>query len=164
VRDVNIIVGIDPGLYGAICFIKDRRGCEILDMPILAIERGGKNKKELDPHLLAEFLSRDIDHAFVEKVGSMPGQGVSSVFSFGTSYGIILGILAAKQIPYTLVPPQRWKKWMKVSASKDSSRSRASQLMPYAANQWPLVKHDGRAEAALIALYGKQIIEHEKND
>jgi crossover junction endodeoxyribonuclease RuvC len=84
----------------------------------------------------------------------MPGQGVSGVFAFGKAYGIILGVIAGHSIPLTLVPPVRWKRQMGVTKSKDGCRARASQLLPAAAHQWPLRKHDGRAEAALIALYG----------
>lgn len=152
-----MILGIDPGLSGALAF-KGENTLVAIDMPTVSIQRNGKNKREID---LAGLVS-DIDalgpveHAYVEQVGAMPGQGVSSVFSFGKSYGSILGILAAKRIPYTLVSPVRWKKALQVPAGKDAARHRASQLLPQYAELWPLVKHDGRAEAALIAVYGER--------
>jgi crossover junction endodeoxyribonuclease RuvC len=118
--------------------------------------RGGKQKRELDIIQLIDILARrQLTHAFVEQVGAMPGQGVSSTFAFGKAFGIILGVLAARSVPLTLVPPVRWKRAMGVlKGSKDGCRARASQLLPAAAHQWPLRRHDGRAEAALIALYG----------
>jgi crossover junction endodeoxyribonuclease RuvC len=84
----------------------------------------------------------------------MPGQGISSTFAFGKTFGIILGVLAARGIPLTLVPAVRWKRRLHVQKSKDAARARASQLLPRCADQWRLKKHDGRAESALIALFG----------
>ncbi|MGE5548417.1 MAG: hypothetical protein ACM33T_16045 [Solirubrobacterales bacterium] len=95
-----------------------------------------------------------IAHAFVEAVGAMPGQGVSSVFAFGKVFGLVLGILAANFIPHTLVPPQRWKRTLGVPADKDGARARASQLLPAHAGLWCRAKDDGRAEAALLAYFG----------
>ena len=148
-----LIAGIDVGLHGAIALLNGKR-LLVSDMPTHELIRGGKKKHELDIHKLAQELTAPITHCYVEKVNSMPGQGVSSVFSFGTSYGIVLGILAAYKIPYTLVPPMTWKKALNVPAAKDASRARASQLLPQHAGIWSKVKHDGRAESALIALYG----------
>jgi crossover junction endodeoxyribonuclease RuvC len=152
-----IIAGIDPGLSGAVALLDAETGAvvDLWDMPTLTLSRGGKAKRELDPHSLAGALGRDrIGHAFVENVGAMPGQGVSSVFSFGKSFGITIGVLATLGIPMTFVAPVAWKRTLGVPAAKDGARARASQLMPAAASHWPLVKHDGRAEAALIAHYG----------
>jgi crossover junction endodeoxyribonuclease RuvC len=152
-----ILAGIDPGLSGAVALLDAATGAivDIFDMPTLALSRGGKNKRELDPHSLAGAIGRDrMGHAFVELVGAMPGQGVSSVFSFGKSYGITLGVLATLGVPMSFVAPAAWKRALQVPAAKDGARARATQLMPAAAHHWPLVKHDGRAEAALIAYYG----------
>jgi crossover junction endodeoxyribonuclease RuvC len=162
-----IILGIDPGFSGALAFFSrapsphfdDPRFLCVNDMPTLALVRGAKNKREIDPHLLSDLIeSAKPGHAFIEKVGSMPGQGVSSVFAFGEGYGIIKGVLAALQVPFTIVSPQRWKKALGVPAAKDGARARASQLLPGAACNWPRVKDDGRAEATMIALYGAQQI------
>lgn len=153
----TLICGIDCGLSGAICLMCDGEVTEISDMPTLTLSRNGKTKREIDAHLLADWLERARPaHVFVEAVGAMPGQGTSSVFAFGKGYGVIIGILAALDLPVTLVPPQRWKRALGVKADKDAARARASQLMPSAAHHWPLKKHDGRAESAMICLFGWQ--------
>jgi crossover junction endodeoxyribonuclease RuvC len=151
-----LIAGIDVGLSGAICLLDTDGGFQINDMPTHALSRGGKNKRELDARRLSILLSGRIGHAFVEQVGAMPGQGVSGVFAFGKAYGVVIGVLAAHGVPMTFVSPVKWKKALQVPASKDGARARASQLLPQAAGEWPLVKDSGRAEAALIALWGIQ--------
>jgi crossover junction endodeoxyribonuclease RuvC len=121
----------------------------------MAPGRGGKTKRELDAHALARLIGdRRPGHAFVELVGAMPGQGVSSVFAFGKSFGVVIGVLAALDVPFTFVAPVVWKRAFGVPAAKDGARARASQLMPAAAHHWTRVRDDGRAEAALIAYYG----------
>lgn len=148
-----IVLGIDCGLSGAVCRMRDDGTVDRLDdVPTHALARGGKNKREIDTVALAALVAGDC--AFVEQVGAMPGQGVSAVFAFGKAYGIVLGIIAAKQISVTLVSPRRWKAALAVPAEKDGARARASQLMPAEAHRWTRVKDDGRAEAALIARYG----------
>jgi crossover junction endodeoxyribonuclease RuvC len=152
-----IVAGIDPGLSGAIAWLDSATGAvvDIADMPVHVLARGGKAKREIDVHALVRLVAaRRPGHAFVEQVGAMPGQGVSSTFSFGRAFGTIIGVSAATGTPYTLVAAVKWKRALGVPAAKDGSRARASQLMPAAAHHWPLVKHDGRAEAALIAYYG----------
>ncbi len=152
-----MIAGIDPGLGGAIAFLDAVRGgvVDIVDMPVLTLARGGKTKRDLDAHALARLIGeRRPGHAFVEQVGAMPGQGVSSVFSFGKSFGVAIGVLVALGAPMTFVAPAVWKRALGVPAAKDGARARASQLLPAAASHWPLAKHDGRAEAALIAYFG----------
>jgi len=156
---MTIICGIDPGLSGALAMLDARTGeLRVFDMPTFALARGGKNKREIDVVGLANLIAADRHpgHTFIEQVGAMPGQGVSGVFAFGKAYGIIIGVLAARGVPMTFVNPRVWKKALGVPAAKDGARARASQLMPTSAFWWPLVKHDGRAEAALIALYGRQ--------
>jgi crossover junction endodeoxyribonuclease RuvC len=150
------VCGIDPGLSGALFFLNaDGTTGEAVDMPVHMLARGGKAKRELDIAALLHILaSRPITHAFIELVGSMPKQGIASTFQFGKAYGIILGVVAALQIPHTLVSPVQWKRALQVPKVKAGARSRASQLLPKAAPQWPMVKHDGRAEAALLSLYG----------
>jgi crossover junction endodeoxyribonuclease RuvC len=152
-----MIAGIDPGLSGALFFLDPNRPAngEATDLPIHMLVRGGRKKRELDIAGLIEILTpHRIEHVFLEQVSAMPGQGVSSVFAFGKTYGAILGVIAAHSIPLTLVAPVVWKRALGVPKSKDGARARASQLLPEAASQWRLKKHDGRAEAALIALYG----------
>jgi crossover junction endodeoxyribonuclease RuvC len=151
-----IVAGIDPGLDGAIAFL-DAEDLTVADMPVLLLNRGGKRKRELDPHGVARLLrTTSIDHAFVEAVGARPGQGVTSMFSLGRSLGIIIGVLAALDIPLTMASPAAWKRSLGVPKAKDGARARASQLLPAAAAQWPLKKHHGRAEAALLALHGSR--------
>ena len=150
-----ILAGIDPGLSGAIAFLSTEGECATFDMPIYRLLRGGKNKGEIDPHALAQLLrDRCPGHAFVEGMRAMPGQGVTSMFALGKGYGIILGVLAAVGVPYTVIDARKWKRALAAPAEKDGARARASQLLPAAAGQWPLKKNDGRAEAALIAFYG----------
>jgi crossover junction endodeoxyribonuclease RuvC len=151
-----MIAGIDVGLSGALFFMEPGAPTgEAFDIPVHVLTRGGKSKRELDIAGLVGILAMHrIDHAFVEQVGAMPGQGFSSMFAFGKAFGIILGVIAAHNFPMTLVPPAVWKRAMGVTKSKDGSRARASQLLPEASHQWPLVRHHGQAEAALIALYG----------
>jgi len=161
------MIGIDPGLGGAIahCWRNNLETslrpkaveyeCKVWDMPTFEIVRGKKKKRDLDLGTLSDILYALRDwEAFVEQVGAMPGQGVTSMFAFGKAYGAPLGMLAAFQIPMTLVTPQKWKKALGVPKGKDAARQRATQLLPTSAVQWPLKKHDGRAEAALIAYYG----------
>ena len=152
-----MIIGIDPGLSGALFFLDPNRPAngEAVDLPVHLLVRGGKKRRELDiAGLIGILKSHQLDHAFLEQVSAMPGQGVSSVFAFGKTYGVILGVIAAHTIPLTLVAPAVWKRALAVPKAKDGARARASQLLPGAAAQWRLKKHDGRAEAALIAVYG----------
>ncbi len=151
------ILGIDPGLSGALAVIDigPVSNCVVFDMPTLALSRGGKAKREINVHRLVGMIeTAQPAHAYIEQIGAMPGQGVSSMFAMGKGYGIILGALAALGVPYTLVPPRLWKTSLRLSKDKDFSRSRASELLPAAAHQWSLKRHHGRAEAALIALWG----------
>jgi crossover junction endodeoxyribonuclease RuvC len=125
-----IIAGIDPGLSGAVALLDGGTGTvvDIFDMPTLELKRGGKTKREIDPHALAAALGRDrIGHAFIEAVGAMPGQGVASMFAFGKAFGIAIGVVSTLGIPSTLVAPMTWKKAMKVPAGKDAARARAAE-------------------------------------
>ena len=159
-----IVYGIDPGLSGAIAIVHASANMvtlhDVIDMPVVEVERNGKMKREVSAAGLAElFLVRRHyleSFAYVERVGAMPGQGVSSVFSFGRSTGIIEGVLAALKIPVTIVTPQSWQKTMAVRGGKDGSRARAMELLPREARMFARVKDDGRADAALIALAGAQ--------
>ena len=153
---MKLIVAIDPGLSGAVAFLDADLGLEVFDMPVHKLKRNGKTKREVDRYELARIIDAHapISHAFVEQVGAMPGQGVSSMFQFGRSLGIVEGVLAANFVPTDYVTPRKWRSALGVRAGKDGSRARASELMPRHAGQWTRVKDDGRAEAALIALFG----------
>jgi crossover junction endodeoxyribonuclease RuvC len=127
----------------------------IYDVPTLAIERNGKNKRQIDLHALLKIMrTHEVRHCYFESVNAMPGQGVSSMFQMGRGFGQIEMAIAALGIPVTYVSPMKWKKEMGVPKDKDGARQRASQLMPQFAHNWDRKKDDGRAEAALIALYG----------
>ena len=155
-----IVVGIDPGLSGAVAFYDTVEGAvEIVDMPTVELSRNGKNKREVSAVLLSGILTKHkVDAAFLERVNAMAGQGVTSVFSFGRSSGIVEGILAAYDIPTTLVTPQAWQKAVGQRAGKDGSRERAMQLFPAQAELFQRKKDDGRSDAALIAYYGAKML------
>ena len=151
-----MILGIDVGVHGALAFSLPH-GYLIEDMPIVTTKKGAKSQTSIDAYSLGRIIdakASDITHCYIESVHAMPGQGVSSCFNFGKSLGIIIGVVAANFIPMTLITPQEWKKALRVPADKDGARARASEIIPQAAHNWPLKKHDGRAEAALIAYFG----------
>ena len=149
------IAGIDPGLSGAICvFDVDKGMLTILDMPTVEVMSGKSVKRKLSEPMLAELLRpHEIEHCALEQVGAMPGQGVTSMFSFGQSYGAIRGVLAGLRIPITMVTPRKWMKDLKLSGGKDANRQRAAQLFPAYAASFSRVKDDGRADAALLAYW-----------
>lgn len=126
----------------------------ILDMPTVEVKSGKTMKRRLSEPMLAELLRpHDIEHVALEQVGSMPGQGVSSTFNFGQTYGGIRGVLAGLRIPITMVTPAKWTRDMKVSGGKDANRQRAAQLFPAYAASFSRVKDDGRADSALLAYW-----------
>jgi crossover junction endodeoxyribonuclease RuvC len=152
------VIGIDPGLSGAIAVINGNDDLIIFDMPTMTVERNGKAKRQVSASVLAQILKTaksDDCHVFVEKVSAMAGQGVTSVFSFGRSFGMIEGILAALHMPVTYVAPATWVKAVHRGAGKDASRSRAMELFPENQADFKRVKDDGRSDAALIAYWGK---------
>jgi len=151
-----IILGIDPGLSGAIAIYNIyTEELIVMDMPTVEMTRNGKHKREVSPALVADVIAgKGAVRAYMERVSAMPGQGVSSMFSFGRSAGVVEGVLAAYEIPVTLVTPQAWMKAMGVRAGKDGSRERAMQLFPAYSTLFARKKDDGRSDAALIAKYG----------
>jgi len=156
-----LIAGIDPGLSGAVAILRtDSQAIEAIDdVPCHILARARKNKREVDAAALFALLDRfRLDHAYLELAGAMPGQGVSSVFAYGKSVGILIGLLTGLLVPTTFVAPAKWKRALSVPAAKDGARARASQLLPAAAHLWPRVKDHGRAEAALIALWGARAL------
>ena len=148
----ELIIGIDPGNTGAVAFLHDG-DVDVFDLPLMA---NGK-KQQLNPHELARILAACVGRgsalAVIERVSAMPGNGAASMFNFGMGFGVIQGVLAAMQIPYKLVTPQKWKKAAGlIGKEKDNARTLAQQLYPSA----PLgrKKDIGRADAILIAKYG----------
>lgn len=148
------ILGIDPGLSGALAlYDPDEESLEIFDIPTLQM----KTKRVLDEYALARIIdnwSARIGSVWLEQVGVRPGEGAVGAFTFGRGYGALRGICAANFLTIHDVTPQVWKAALRVKGDKDESRQRASALLPRQAHQWPLKKHDGRAEAALIAIHG----------
>lgn len=149
------IIGVDVGLDGAIAMMNGTDLIKVLDMPTVTLDRNGKAKRQISIPELIEIIDEfKPEEAYIEKVFAMSGQGVTSVFSFGRSLGAIEGVIAARSIKSTLVTPQTWQKAMGVSGGKDGARARAMELFPYQMDFFKLKKHDGRADAALIACWG----------
>lgn len=153
---MSVVVGIDPGLSGAIAALGADGALVVRDMPVHEIAVNGSRRRQVDLHELDLFLGLydGARFAVIEAVHAMPGQGVSSSFAFGFAAGAVQAMVAAHSMPMLLVQSNAWKRHFGLTADKDASRRRASQLMPRHAGFWPLKKHDGRAEAALLALYG----------
>jgi hypothetical protein len=150
---MTIIMGIDPGISGAVAFFFPMVPSRISvdDVPVA----GG----EINSYELARVIRiHRPTIAVIEKVGAMPGNGGVSMFNFGRSYGDVRGVVAALDIPMHFVTPQRWKKHFGLTADKEQSRLRAIRTFPSAAESFKLKKHDGRAEAALLALYGAEVL------
>ena len=126
----------------------------VVDMPTHELSRNGKAKRQIAASTLAGiFTQHDPRHVIVEKVSAMPGQGVTSMFSFGRTLGIIEGIIAAYNIPVTYVTPGVWTKGIGRGAGKDASRARACELYPSHQKSFSRVKDDGRADAVLIGAW-----------
>lgn len=150
-----MIIGIDPGLTGAIAMAGPDCIPVLLDLPIVAKLSGKGN--ELSARLLLAAMSayaKDIDAAYVERVHAMPGQGVTGMFSLGRTVGVIDGILASLGIQTYYVEPNRWKRELGLTGKeKDAARTMAISLYPQAADQLSRKKDIGRADALLIAHY-----------
>lgn len=155
---IDYIIGIDPGASGAIAILDVRGGLvDAWDMPTVEIKVGKAMKKRVAPEVIAAELKMFAPYAtaYIEKVAAMPGQGVSSMFAFGEAYGLVRGVLAGMGISCTTVTPAVWTKAMRVAGGKDGSRQRAMELWPDKAALFKRVKDDGRADASLIAEWGK---------
>lgn len=147
------VVGIDPGLSGAIACVSDDTVI-VWDTPTFEVVKGKKKRRQINATMFASILAEaSPDHVVIEQVNAMPGQGVSSMFNFGRSLGVAEGVVGAMRIPLTMVTPQKWKKALSLSQDKGESRRRASLLFPGNAEDFSRVKDDGRAEAALMAYW-----------
>ena len=147
----ELILGIDPGKSGALALLHpDGWLVDVVDMPSVTGAALGAQVADL----LADFSPDTVGVAWVEKVHSMPKQGVASVWTFAEGYGSLLGALGALRVPVHHVTPQAWKKAEGVTADKSTSRQRACELWPTESHRFARVKDDGRAEACLIARYG----------
>ena len=154
-----IYIGIDPGFSGAIAFYAPKENIvSIYDMPVY---QNAKGKTEINLYELHDILAPETDEphmAIIEQVAAMRGQGVTSMFRFGQSYGATQMAVAAHKIPMQFVTPAKWKKHFNLSRDKGVSRSVAIQRFPKNASDFSRVRDDGRAEATLIALYGAQML------
>ena len=149
-----IVIAIDPGLSGAIAVFIDDVLSAVIDTPTHELTRNGKTKRQISASgLAAIFRDYKPDHVVVEKVSAMPGQGVTSMFSFGRSFGLIEGIVGAFEIPATYVMPSVWTKGIGRGQGKDASRARACELYPVWEKSFARVKDDGRADAVLIGAW-----------
>ncbi len=155
------IIGIDPGLSGAIAILEGNKVLSIFDMPVMA--EGKKNKRQLNSahlvNLIRENISKDEEVlVVVEQVNAMPGQGVTSMFNFGQTFGAIKGICAALNLPIFFVRPSKWKKHFElINSSKDSSRTKVIEMYPLLSNQLAKKKDVNKSDAILIARYYGEI-------
>ena len=151
------IIGIDPGLSGAIAVLENNKVLNIFDIPVMS--EGKKNKRQLNSALLVNLLKENITDSedvaiVVEQVNAMPGQGVTSMFNFGQTFGAIKGICAALELPIYFVRPSKWKKHFElINSSKDASRTKAIEMYPKLSNQLSKKKDVNKSDAILIAKF-----------
>jgi len=154
-----VILGIDPGLNGALSFY-DGEELIIHDMPTVEFQKNGKSRRKVDIHKLHRTMhdlmypASHPNHIFIEQVSAQPSNGAAAAFSYGYGCGVVEATVALLNLPYSYVSPQKWKKAMNCPKDKNAARVRASQLLPKFSHNWDRKKDDGRAESALIALYG----------
>ena len=152
----EVIVGIDPGVSGAICILRNGKVTMTCDMPIMV--DGTKSKRQVNAAELANILINEKigeqDKIILESVSAMPGQGVTGMFSFGQSFGVIKGVCAALKLPLHLVRPVKWKKHFNLlNSEKDASRTKEIEMYPYISSQVSKKKDANKADAILIAKY-----------
>jgi crossover junction endodeoxyribonuclease RuvC len=154
-----LVIGIDPGISGSICFFQDGKIIDVVEMPTMT--EGKKNKKQVNGSQIFNEISerikkidkRDIK-VVIEQVSAMPGQGVTSMFNFGQSFGILKGICSAMQLPMYFVRPAKWKKYFNlINSEKDASRTRTIEIFPYFSSQLSRKKDSNKADAILIASF-----------
>ena len=154
-----LIIGIDPGITGAICFFEDRKIIDLIEMPNMAV--GKKNKRQVNGaqvyneifERIKNYNKKDIK-VVIEQVSAMPGQGVTSMFNFGQSFGVLKGICSAMQLPMYFVRPAKWKKYYSlINSKKDASRTKVIEIFPYISTQLSKKKDSNKADAILIASF-----------
>ena len=154
-----LIIGIDPGISGSICFFENGKILEVVEMPTMT--DGKKNKRQVNgAQIYNEILKRIKKNekqnvrVIIEQVSAMPGQGVTSMFNFGQSFGILKGICSAMQLPMYFVRPAKWKKYFGlINSEKDASRTKAIEMFPYFSSQLSKKKDSNKADAILIASF-----------
>ena len=154
-----LVIGIDPGISGSICFFNEGKIIDVVEMPTMT--EGKKNKKQVNGAQIFNEISEKIKKIdkrdikiVIEQVSAMPGQGVTSMFNFGQSYGILKGICSAMQLPMYFVRPAKWKKYFNlINSEKDASRTKAIEIFPYFSSQLSRKKDSNKADAILIASF-----------
>ena len=154
-----LIIGIDPGISGSICFFEDGKILDVVEMPTMT--EGKKNKKQVNGSQIYNEIFNRIKQrdkkeikVIIEQVSAMPGQGVTSMFNFGQSFGILKGICSAMRLPMYFVRPAKWKKYFNlINSEKDASRTRAIEIFPYFSSQLSRKKDSNKADAILIASF-----------
>ena len=151
------IIGIDPGLSGALAVLENSKVKNLFEMPVMS--EGKKNKRQLNSAQLVKLLKDNILRneevsVVVEQVNAMPGQGVTSMFNFGQSFGVLKGICSALQLSVFFVRPAKWKKYHNlINSNKDSSRTKAIEIFPYISHELSRKKDSNKADAILIASF-----------
>jgi crossover junction endodeoxyribonuclease RuvC len=152
------VLGVDPGAFGALALLDtDMDRLDVHDMPIVSVKRPSSQRKSnvISPTHLADLvIALSPEVAWIERVHAMPKQGVASSFNFGMAFGLVLGVLAGRQIPFMLIEPTVWKGTYRLGRDKQASRLLVSRMFPLSAHLFARVKDDGRAEAALLAAFG----------
>jgi len=152
-----IIIGIDPGINGAISILENKKILEVYDTPTMI--DGKKNKRQINSAQVTNIIKERLNNdkkvvVVVEHVNAMPGQGVTSMFNFGQSFGVIKGICAALSLPIYFVRPSKWKKHFNlIKTNKDASRTKVIEVYPEISSKLHRKKDSNRADAILIALY-----------
>tara|TARA_B100001027_G_C16089728_1_gene251129 strand:+ start:125 stop:613 length:489 start_codon:yes stop_codon:yes gene_type:complete len=157
-----LIIGIDPGLKGAICILKDGKILDVFDMPVMPV--GKKNKSQVNGSQIFNEIQKAITNedkkdikVVIEQVSAMPGQGVTSMFNFGQSFGVLKGVFSAMQIAMDFVSPVKWKKYYNlINTHKDLSRTKAIEFFPYISHKLSRKKDANKADAILIASFYHQ--------
>jgi len=161
------VIGIDPGLSGAIAVLENNKVLNMFEMPVMS--EGKKNKRQLNSALLVNLIKENIQNSeevavVVEQVNAMPGQGVTSMFNFGQTFGAIKGICAALELPIFFVRPSKWKKYFElINTSKDSSRTKAIEMYPKLSSQLAKKKDVNKSDAILIARFFSETRFNEEN-
>ena len=154
-----LIIGIDPGITGSICLFKNNKVIDVIEMPTMI--DGKKSKKQVNGAQIYNEILKKIEgiekqdiRVVIEQVSAMPGQGVTSMFNFGQSFGILKGICSAMQLPMYFVRPAKWKKYFGlINSEKGASRTKAIEMFPYFSSNLSKKKDINKADAILIACF-----------
>ena len=154
-----LIIGIDPGITGSICFLEDGKIIDVVEMPNMS--EGKKNKRQVNGSQVYNEILKKIKtldkkdiKVVIEQVSAMPGQGVTSMFNFGQSFGVLKGICSGMQLSMYFVRPAKWKKYFNlINSEKDASRTRAIEIFPYFSTELSRKKDSNKADAILIASF-----------